>query len=401
MKIVNITINTLAKILPVSLLLAASYAHSVEFEAKGNVELQARVFVEDPLFPTQPDNNLSLATVPEFYWSWNDGDDLIEFVPSARIDQNDDERTHNDIRELAWIHASDNWETRIGIRRVFWGVTEFQHLVDIINQTDAVDDIDDEDKLGQPMINLSLVNDWGIVDFFVMPYFRERTFAGIEGRPMIPNINPDNALYESSDEDKHKDYAVRWSHSIDDYEVAVSLFKGTSRAPVLTFSPATLELSPFYFQIEQVGVELQANIEDLVWKLELINQDSAFDNFSAIQTGFEYSFYGVYDSNADLGLIMEYSWDERGEQASSNFQNDIFVGARLAMNDVDSSELLMGFGYDLDFGSNTFVVEASRRYGDNLKLSLDVRFFESDDVNDFLYFVRRDDHFQLTAQYYF
>ncbi len=74
-------------------------------------------------------------------------------------------------------------ETRVGVRRVFWGVTEFQHLVDIINQSDSVEDIDNEDKLGQPMINLSLVKDWGIVDFFVLPYFRERTFAGAEGRP--------------------------------------------------------------------------------------------------------------------------------------------------------------------------------------------------------------------------
>jgi len=54
----------------------------------------------------------------------------------------------------------------------FWGVTEFQHLVDIINQTDLVENIDTEDKLGQPMINLALINDWGTVDLFIMPYFR-------------------------------------------------------------------------------------------------------------------------------------------------------------------------------------------------------------------------------------
>ena len=61
---------------------------------------------------------------------------------------------HGDIRELAYVHASDDWELRLGIRKEFWGVTEFQHLVDVINQTDGVEDFDGEDKLGQQMVNL-------------------------------------------------------------------------------------------------------------------------------------------------------------------------------------------------------------------------------------------------------
>ena len=77
---------------------------------------------------------------------------------------------------------------RVGIRKEFWGVTEFQHLVDVINQTDGVEDFDGEDKLGQQMVNLSLVNDWGIVDLFLLPGFRERTYAGEEGRLRGPLV---------------------------------------------------------------------------------------------------------------------------------------------------------------------------------------------------------------------
>ncbi|MDD7885073.1 hypothetical protein [Flavivirga sp. 57AJ16] len=36
-------------------------------------------------------------------------------------------------------------------------MTESNHLVDIINQTDAVETFDGEEKLGQPMVQLS----WG------------------------------------------------------------------------------------------------------------------------------------------------------------------------------------------------------------------------------------------------
>lgn len=380
-----------------------STATALEFEARGNIELQGRFFFEEPLSASQHDSQLSAAVSPEFFWSWNDGDDSLEFVPSARVDQYDDERTHADIRELSWIHVGDDWETRIGVRRVFWGVTEFQHLVDVINQSDSVEDVDNEDKLGQPMVNLSLVNDWGIIDFYIMPYFRERTFAGAEGRPGIPFIDTDDALYESSDEESHLDYAVRWSHSIDDYEVALSWFEGTSREPLLapSFDSGRLVLTPFYQQISQFGAELQATIDSMLWKVEVLYNDNNLDSYTALQGGFEYTQYGVYESNADLGWLLEYAWDERGNEGTSSFQNDVFFGGRFAFNDVDSSEILFGFGYDLDFNSTSVLVEASTRFGDSIKVSLDARFFESDEFNDPTYLFRRDDHIQLTAQYFY
>ena len=40
------------------------------------------------------------------------------------------------LRELSLLWISGNWETRIGVSKVFWGVAESQHLVDTINQTD-------------------------------------------------------------------------------------------------------------------------------------------------------------------------------------------------------------------------------------------------------------------------
>jgi hypothetical protein len=379
-------------------------ANANEFEVRGNIEIQGRFFVEDALFPTQHDQQLSLAAAPEFFWSWNDNKDSLEFVPSARVDQHDSERTHVDIRELSWVHVGDDWETRIGIRRDFWGVTEFQHLVDIINQSDSVEDVDNEDQLCQPMINLSVVKDWGIIDFYILPYFRERTFAGAEGRPGLPFINTDDAIFESSSEEKHVDFAVRWSHSFDDIDVALSWFEGTSRNPELIGrldAEFEFEAVPYYQQISQLGVELQANLESALLKLEVVHNENGIEDYWALQGGIEYSQYGVFDSNADLGWLVEWGWDERGTNGGSNFQNDLFFGNRLALNDVDSSELLFGFSYDLDHQSTSVLVEASQRFGESVKLSLDVRLFESEEPEDPIYLFRRDDHIQLTAQYFY
>lgn len=379
-----------------------------EFELRGNLEFQYRHFFEKPLFATQPDSTLSAAFAPELFWRWNDGQDSLEFIPSARIDQHDDERTHADIRELAWIHVGDQWESRIGIRRIFWGVTEFQHLVDVVNQSDSVEDVDNEDKLGQPMVNLSLVKDWGIVDLFVLPYFRERTFAGEEGRPGLPFINADGALYQDDDQQQHVDYALRWAKSLDNFELGLSVFDGTSREPLLIPDPNVvvvpelpMPLLPYYYQITQLGFDLQAVGGDTLWKLEFIRNQNDMDDYSALQAGFEHSIYGVLATAVDLGLLMEYGWNDREDQFAGLNQNDLFLGARLGFNDADSSELLAGVSYDLDHQSRSLLIEGSTRLSNSFKASIDVRLFSADEMADPIYLFRQDDHVQLTLQYFY
>lgn len=382
-----------------------SQAELSEMELAGKVTGELRAFTQDAQFAGQDqDTNLSLSAEPEFYWEWNDGLDSLTFTPFLRVDENDDERTHGDIRELSWIHVGDDWELRTGIRKVFWGVTEFQHLVDVINQTDGVEDLDGEDKLGQQMINLSLVRDWGIVDLFLLPGFRERTFPGADGRLRSGLVvDTDRARYESGAKEKHLDTAIRWSHSVDVFDMGVYWFHGTNREPILqptvTAGGQTV-LAPFYEQMDQVGVDLQATIDSWLWKFEAIWRDSSSDEFLAAQGGFEYTFYGIQESTADLGVLMEYGWDERDERGGVN-QNDLFMGGRLTLNDAESTEVLAGISYDLDHDTRSLLVEASRRFGNNWKVSIDGRLFQSDEPADPSYALRQDDHIQLTVERYF
>jgi len=142
-------------------------------------------------------------------------------------------------------------------------------------------------------------------------------------------------------------------------------------------------------------------LEQTTWKLEAIRNKNTIQDYWALQAGVEYSQYGIFESNADLGWLVEYAWDQRGSDLFSSFQNDLFVGNRLAFNDIDSSEILFGFSYDLDFKSTSVLVEGSRRFGDSVKISVDARMFSSDKIADPLYLFRRDDHVQLTVQYYY
>ncbi len=68
---------------------------------------------------------------------------------------------------------------------------------------------------------------------------------------------------------------------------------------------------------------------------------------------------------------------------------------------MQSSELLMGIGSDLDHNAYSFMIEASRRFGDNFIASFDVRLLQSNEPNDLLYTLSNDDHAQLSVAWYF
>ena len=377
----------------VSLLVLPTLATGWEF--RGETGLEGRYFTQDsPYQAADYSSNGSVYLKGEVFHEWNNRDDQFIFIPYARVDENDSERTHVDIRELSWIHVGSGWESRVGIRKVFWGVTEGRHLVDIINQTDLVDQVDGEEKLGQPMLNLSTVRDWGIVDLFVLPGFRERTYAGEEGRPRTPLPVSDDARYESGAEDKRVDVGFRYQQYFNNgLQLALSHFSGTSREPLLlpeALSPQELQallltgslpagsdpqLVPLYNVIDQTGLELQYLNSGWLWKLEAITRSGQGDRFSALDGGFEYTQVGVFDSAADLGWLLEYLWEDRDALLASPFQDDVLLATRFTFNDVASTEILAGVIYDLENDEKAINLESSRRFGNNLKASLEARFY--------------------------
>ncbi len=141
-------------------------------EWQGNLSLEGRAFPSPPYDPDQLGYaTWSFAGEAEYAHEWPDSRTQFVFSPYGRWDAHDEERTHADIRKLYWMKSAERYELRLGIQQVFWGVTESMHLVDIINQMDMVDDISGDRKLGQPMVNLTLINPWGNMDFYVMPGF--------------------------------------------------------------------------------------------------------------------------------------------------------------------------------------------------------------------------------------
>ncbi|TXN37027.1 hypothetical protein FVB32_01700 [Flagellimonas hymeniacidonis] len=346
-----------------------------EFELE--LETEYRYFFENPQFSGQLDHYPSIAFRPDYSIEWNKGYESINFTGFFRIDR-DDERTHWDIRELYYQKAKGNWELSVGLKKVYWGVAESNHLVDIINQTDAVETFDGEEKLGQPMAQFSYITSKiGTFDFFYLPFHRKRTFTGEKGRLRFGTvINQDDIGYESDAEELRQDFALRWKHYFGIFDVGLSHFYGTGREPLFQFDELG-NINSFYPVINQTGIDVQITHDAFLWKFESIYRNADAQDFVALVAGLEYTFSNIDGNGLDIGLLGEYLYDERDELSLNALQNDFFFGSRLAFNDIQDTSILIGGITDLESSSKIFSLEASRRFGSNWRAEIETRIFSS------------------------
>jgi hypothetical protein len=302
--------------------LAASSALAETPDLSGFAAVETRLFSRRPAFVGQEtEPQISWVLNPELRYRTADRAHQLSLMPYLRLDGTDDKRTHADVREAYWRYAGNGWQVLAGANIVFWGVTEFRHLVDVINQTDGVEDIDEEDKLGQPMLQFNLQGDLGELQLFLLPTFR---------------VNE----------------------------------TGTA-------------LIPTYELIHQAGTDIQLTHNAWLWKFEGIFREGHGDAFGALVSGFEYTRYQLLGTAADLGLLMEFHLDERDADAPPTlFDNDLFLGSRLALNDIQDASLLAGAVVDSSNQSTSLFVEAQRRFGDQWVAEVQGRFLTHVDAND-------------------
>ncbi len=408
--------------------IATTSVRAQSWSLSGYVSTDVRYFSETAALPGQLENEQgSVVLAPEWHWRSGDRRHQIKVAPFARWDGEDDERTHFDLREGFYRYAGDGWDLLGGVNKVFWGVAESRHLVDVVNQADAVEDIDEEDKLGQPMLRFGITRGWGRLEFFSLLGFRERTFPGVEGRLRAALVvDADNPIYESAAQDEHVDWAVRWSNAIGDWDLGAHAFYGTAREPRLLFGEGASdesvpELTPYYEVVSQLGVDLQHTRNAWLYKFEGLVREGQGETFGAAVGGLEYTLFQIAGA-ADLGLIAELHWDGRvvdgdtirnaptlqvsaAPGATSElrivsptiYDEDTFLGARLALNDIQDTSVLVGGLIDHDDRSTAIFLEAGRRLTDRVSLEVEGRFFVNVDPLGELAVAAQDDVLTVRA----
>ena len=83
--------------------LLTSPSNADDWDITGFVGLDSQAFWQDGRYAGQEHTfNTSLLVQPEFYWRDDDNGQRISVVGFARLDAEDDERSHVDLREAYW-----------------------------------------------------------------------------------------------------------------------------------------------------------------------------------------------------------------------------------------------------------------------------------------------------------
>lgn len=382
----------------------SSSALASDFSFTPSVTTEFRYFPESPAYDGQLEYfQPSVYFSGEGRWISKDRKKRLQFEPFLRVDLQDDERSHFDIRELNYSQRFSNFDLLIGNAQIFWGVAESRNVVDVINQFDEVENSDETDKLGQPLIRFGKFTDIGRFEVYYLPYFRERTFPGGDGRQRGPlTVDLDNAEYDEGREEWAGDFALRYQHQIDQFDIGIHVFTGTARAPFLKSNGEGTSHIPIYQKLTQGGVDIQRTWDAWLLKLEVVIADQSGDNFTSNVFGLEYTFFDFSNSGIDIGILFEGLYDNRDENktASTLFENDIFVGTRFTWNDFQESELLLGAIIDWKTGSMFSSIEYERRIGENMKFEVEAQYFLAEDSEPLAQF-ERDSNLTLKLTRYY
>jgi hypothetical protein len=137
-----------------------------------------------------------------------------------------------------------------------------------------------------------------------------------------------------------------------------------------------LVLVPHYDRLEQFSIDAQAVTGSLALKLEALRREQGGGDSLAAVTGFEYTFGDVWATGADIGVLGEYLFDEREEFLGALADEEVFAGGRVSLNDVAGTQVLGGVIFDrLRLANRLYGLEASRRLGDDWKLTGEMRIF--------------------------
>jgi hypothetical protein len=387
--------RALIRLIALAALCAGAHASQCELSAGG----QGRWYTDDGEWPRGYEAVGSLMSELYCTRSWGNHDFSARMF--GRWAQHGSARTHAEIRELQWVLTREPWQLRAGIDRVFWGVTEFAHIVDVLNQADVLEDPFGEVKSGQPLLAVSSRRDWGSLTLFVLPRFRERIFPD-PGEPMrpAPPLELGPAVFESDRERRHVDLALRYAHTRGPVDIGLAYFDGTSRDP--SFEQSFSALHARYDQISQAGIDLQLTLEEWIFKLEGAHRRRAGRGRGAFTFGAEHAIVGVAGTPLDLTAVVEYVRDRRDPLPVPGFLDDDWaIGLRLTGNDARTTEAKIGMTSDRHRDSQAWAIEVGTRIGAHWRLNAQARLFNKVSTQDALYILHGDSYFDLSLTRYF
>ena len=260
---------------------------------------------------------------------------------------------------------------RAGAQLLSWTATDAFHPADVMNARNFDSDLEDAEKIGEPVFSARVAIGTGGMTVYYMPLRIEHRFPDPVsrlslfpaplGRPLW--IEADGSV--SSDRFTHG-WAVRILQTIGSADIAVHALRHHDRShPTFVIDPSSATLRPLHHGVAQVGGSYAQAIGDWLLKAEYAHSDldSPVDlgSFQPLedQAGIDHDqmAFGLehgwsYSNGHDATVVFEgqaIAGTSARERARLHpFQRDLLIGYYHGFNDLHGRELAAGAIIDVD-----------------------------------------------------
>jgi hypothetical protein len=387
----------------ITVLLAADAARAeIDFESKGELGTESRLFYPDDTKKTDIGN---VAVVGRLQVDAEVGDPgpLDEISARgrlfSRLDPYDDQRSRVVPEELYLNLELGNFRARAGYQMLSWTATEAFHPADVINSRILDGSFENPEKIGELIGSLRFEIPDGNIEFFFMPLFTEPVLPST--RSPLSLSGPDFALGEGlvlerdgdlTDHAFQPQWGTQIQQTIGDADIAVHLLQQVDRSSPLVLIDRSFTPRPIYQSLTQVGLTYQHALDTTMLKLE--GAYRVFDrpgtglsglgpiprrNHVLLAAGVEQSL--SLGAGSDTALLLEGqalipTQDDYPETLEPLFQHDVLVGMRHAFNDEQSTAILLTVIVDVEHPDQIVAgANFSRRLGEEWGLSTGLRLF--------------------------
>jgi hypothetical protein len=399
-----------------------------EITSRGEVAVESRIFRDDDLPITR---DRALALFGRLEWRHQHAPFEEKIRGYGRADHYDRARS-TVVLEEAWLQVRrGRLRLRLGADLVNWTATEAFHPADVINARNLDSDLENLEKVGEPMAAVQVGLFEGMTaSVLFMPVYMKTLFPSPKSRlGFVPGADLRRGRVLVDRDGKFTDgffgpqAAVRLQQVLGGADLSVFALEQMDRLQPLVAIDGVGQPVPMFLTVRQVGGTYQHVLGPLIAKVEAAHRwfrrpaDEASApvtllgpvpdrDHTALAVGLEYGI--PHASGGESTLILEgqalLGVDADVRRQLSPFQRDVFAGYRVALNDEDSKELVVGGILDLERPEELLLsVAYQQRLGETFSLRLGLRIFAAPEEALPLGLIpfRDSDHLRLTLTRHF
>ena len=384
-------------------------------DSKGSVGFEGRAFVPEGDEVDRFDYGSLLVGRLEWKGKQKPFREKLRVVGRAAAIDRDRSRL---VVEEAWVgYRSKYLRLKAGVQLLNWTATEAFHPADVVNSRNFDGNVENPDKVGEPMVSATLRLGRVHLTGYYLPVRMDPVFPGPRSRLSFSGTKLGDPLWvprgggDIDDlEDSHFEHqwAVRLATTLGSADIALHAIQHNDRSqPGLAINQREGTARPVYAFVTQVGMTYAHAVSDFLLKLEAAHRRPddldvelqfpvAHDgntpatlllsvdppNHTIVAAGVEYGW--SYDTLGQATVIVEGQGvvdvadaDER--KAITPFQRDVLVGYRHDFEDVQGTTLNLGVIVDLEGDGVVGTGSVGRRLGETWTLATSLRLNFIDD----------------------